>query len=203
VRIKVAYINESIIKGLVLMDDNRIIKLYFMRDENALKETENKYGAYCRYIADNILCSYEDSRECTNDALIEVWNRIPPDKPHSLKSYIGCITRHIALNRIKAMKAIKRGGGSITETLDELKECVSDCSVEHELDTKEMKKCIDGFLKGLDVKSRKIFVKRYWYLCSSAQISREMGMTENAVNVMLHRLRSRLKTYLEGEGFEL
>ena len=54
------------------MDDNRIIKLYFMRDENALKETENKYGAYCRYIADNILCSYEDSRECTNDAFSHI-----------------------------------------------------------------------------------------------------------------------------------
>lgn len=185
------------------MDDKKIIELFFRRDENALNETENKYGVYCRYIADNILPSREDSEECANDMLNAVWNSIPPERPKCFKAYIGRITRNLALNRIKAMRAGKRGGEATAEALDELKECVSERSVERELDAKEMKMCIDSFLNKLDSKSRSVFVKRYWYLCSPAQIAKEMGMTVNAVNVMLHRLRSRLKDYLESEGYDV
>lgn len=30
------------------MEDERIVQLFFDRDESALSEVENKYGAYCR-----------------------------------------------------------------------------------------------------------------------------------------------------------
>lgn len=185
------------------MDDKKIIELFFKRSENALKETESKYGTYCSYIANNILCSNEDSEECTNDALISVWNSIPPQMPTSLKAYIGRITRNLALNRIKAIRAEKRGGGAVIEAIDELKECACNTSVEQELDAKNMKLCIDGFVRDLKEKQRTVFVKRYWYMCTAAQIAKENGMTENAVNVMLHRLRGELKRYLESEGYDV
>ena len=46
------------------MDDSRIIDLYFARSEDAIVQTDAKYGAYCRAIAMNILKSREDSDEC-------------------------------------------------------------------------------------------------------------------------------------------
>ena len=49
------------------MDDLSIIELYFARDEQAIKETDNKYGKLCHSIAYNILNNNEDSEECVND----------------------------------------------------------------------------------------------------------------------------------------
>ena len=49
------------------MEDSIIVELYLQKNENAIKETDSKYGAYCFTIADNILHNKEDSEECVND----------------------------------------------------------------------------------------------------------------------------------------
>jgi len=185
------------------MDDKRIIELFFERDEAALKETSEKYGAYCRYIAGNILPSAQDSEECFADALAAAWNSIPPEKPESLKAYIGRITRNLALNSLKAINAAKRGGGTVGEALEELGECAAPGSVEGALDAGEMKRSIDGFVRSLPEKHRRAFVMRYWYLCTPEQISKQLGMTVDSVNVTLHRVRARLREYLKREGYDL
>ncbi|MBR6101762.1 MAG: sigma-70 family RNA polymerase sigma factor [Ruminococcus sp.] len=185
------------------MDDNKLIGLFLKRDERAIAETLEKYGAYCRYIAANILPSPEDAEECTADALTALWNSIPPEKPLSLKAYLGRITRNLALNRLNALNCEKRGGGTVCEIREELAECVSADTVEQELDEKELRASINRFVGSLNKKQQRAFLKRYWYLCPSSQIAEECGMTVSAVNVMLHRLRARLKEHLESEGFEL
>ena len=66
------------------MDDLRIIELYFERDEQAIKETDAKYGKLCHSIAYNILNNHEDSEECVNDTYMNAWRSMPSHRPNSL-----------------------------------------------------------------------------------------------------------------------
>ena len=56
------------------MEDHNIVDLYWFRDENAISETDKKYGSYCNTIANNILYNLEDSKECVNDTYLKTWN---------------------------------------------------------------------------------------------------------------------------------
>ena len=106
------------------MDDSRIIALYFNRDETAIEETNRKYGAYCYTVANNILSSHEDAEECVNDTWMRTWNSIPPQRPQVLKLFLLRITRNVSLDRLKAVKAKKRGGGETELAIEELSECI-------------------------------------------------------------------------------
>ena len=116
------------------MEDSEIIDLYWRRDESAVSETEKKYGALCRGVAQNILKSAEDAEECVNDALHQAWTSIPPQRPDKLGAWLGKVTRNLALNAWKRDRTQKRQGG-ITALLDELAECVpGPVTVEKELE---------------------------------------------------------------------
>ena len=107
------------------MDDSGIIDLYFARSEDAIVQTDAKYGAYCRAIAMNILKSREDSDECVSDTWLHAWNAMPPQRPGILSAFLGRITRNLSFDRFKAAHADKRGGGSLAASLDELAECIA------------------------------------------------------------------------------
>ena len=83
------------------MEDSEIIGLYHSRSEEALSQTAQKYGGYCRSIAWNILGDVLDVEETLNDTWLAAWNSIPPQKPRRLNVYLGRITRNLALNRLK------------------------------------------------------------------------------------------------------
>ena len=107
------------------MEDKQIIELFLSRSEQAIYEAEIKYGRYCHKIAFNILGNDEDSEECVNDALMRLWSSIPPNEPQSLLSFVGRITRNLALDRLRQKNSDKRGGGEIPLVLDEISEFVS------------------------------------------------------------------------------
>lgn len=185
------------------MDDKKLVELFLGRSEKALAETTNKYGAYCRYIAGNILTDEQDREECVQDALTAAWNSIPPQKPSSLKAYLARLTRNIAINCIARQRAQKRGGDARQIALDELRECALPDTPETQLDAKLLKELIDRFLRTLSKKQRTVFLKRYWLLCSTETIARECAMSVSAVNTMLSRTRKQLKSYLIEEGFDV
>lgn len=186
------------------MDDNRIIKLYLERSEQAISETARKYGRYCHYIAFNILHNDSDSEECVNDTYLRTWNAIPPKKPNRLQTFLGKITRNLALNQYEKQSAEKRGGGQIPVVLDELGECISsdDCT-ENIVDEIVVKDVLNSFLDALPVEIRKIFVRRYWYMDSVKNIALEYGLSESNVSVTLFRTREKLKGLFEKEGIVL
>ena len=93
------------------MYDEQILGLFFARSEQALQETQKKYGSYARRIVENILPSREDGEECLNDVYLTLWSRIPPEQPASLKAYLGTLARNAAISRYRAAHAEKRGGG--------------------------------------------------------------------------------------------
>ncbi len=185
------------------MDDIRIVELYFERDELALSETAKKYGRYCHTIAYNILCSDPDAEECVNDTYLRAWNAIPPHKPNRLSAFLGKITRNLALNRYARDHAQKRGNGTEV-ALDELAEVLADPNAEAACeDSSFLQDALNRFLEDLPADARIMFVRRYFYLCSIAQIAQGMKTSENRVKVSLHRTREKLKVYLEKEGILL
>lgn len=184
------------------MDDGKIKELFKNRDGDAIKAAEEKYGAYCRAIAENILHDKRDAEECVNDAYLALWNAIPPQEPDSLKLFLARIVRNLAFNRYNESHAEKRGGGEVALVLDELAECLqSGESVESELDRRQLGELIRGFVKELPKKERQIFVRRYFYTEPLTEIAKLCSMTENNVSVTLHRTRRKLKELLKKEGF--
>ena len=183
------------------MEDSRIIDLYFARSEDAIAQTDAKYGAYCRAIAMNILKSREDSDECVSDTWLHAWNAMPPQRPSILSSFLGRITRNLSFDRCRRQNAEKRGGGSLPLALDELSECVpSSVRVEQTLEARELAEAIDRFLRTLPERECSIFLRRYWYVDTVQEIAARYALRENTAKSILFRTREKLRRYLAGEG---
>ena len=186
------------------MRDNEIIDLYWNRDEAAIAATVDTYENYCLCVAYNILGCQEDAQECVNDTWMKAWNSIPPQRPDCLVSYLGRITRNLALNRYKRSKAQKRGMGQAELALAELGDCVSARDdVEQTLDGLVLTNAIETFLHSLSRTERRIFIGRYWYLYPIRTIAKAYRMSESKVTSMLYRTRKKLKLHLEKEGIFL
>ena len=182
------------------MDDKRIIELYFRRDENAIKETSDKYGRLCLYIAKNVLENELDAEECVNDAYLRAWQSIPPTVPKSLGAYLSNITRNLAIDKYHEAKAKKRNSSGDV-AFCELEAVLCDES-ESPDDEVIMRECINSFLYSLDKQKRIIFVQRYFYMCSLEEIAKENGINMMNLKVMLYRLREKLKKHLKHYGID-
>ena len=186
------------------MDDNRIIELFFARDEGAVQAAQREYGAYCAAIAQNILGDRGAAEECVNDTWLKCWQSIPPQRPKSLKSFAGRITRNLALTALRAETAQKRGGGQAALALDELSEVVSGGETpEGALDRAAFRAALDGFLAALPERDQNLFLRRYWYLDGVEELAKRFRMSRTHVTTTLHRLRQKLRVHLQQEGFEV
>ncbi len=182
------------------MQDNEILDLYFARDEQALAQTDKKYGQYCRTIAMNILHDRMDTEECVSDTYLHAWNAIPPQRPNVFSAFLGRITRNLSFDRFKAASAQKRGGGSLPLALEELGECVGADDTQQAFDERELVRVIDAFLRTLSERERGVFLRRYWYVDSIRDIAKQYAMNENSVKSILLRTREKLRRELLKEG---
>lgn len=187
------------------MEDNQIVDLYWARLETAISETEHKYSKYCHYIAYNILYDDEDTKECVNDTYMRAWHAMPPKRPERLSAFLGKITRNLALNQLEKRKAEKRGGGQMMPLVfDELEEVIPTSSVmEQVVDDIILVELLNRFLEQLQPKTRRIFMRRYWYLSSIKEIATSYNMSESKVKMSLLRARNALRHVLEKEGIGL
>lgn len=182
------------------MDDNSIISLYFSRNENAIAETQNKYGGFIRTVSFNITEKIEDAEECENDTYVKLWNSIPPECPENFKAYIGKIARNCAISLYRFQKAAKRDYG-ISVLLSELEECIpSAYSVENEVDGNYLSSVISSWLYSLSEENRVLFIKRYWYGESLKSLSEMSGLTVPKLTSLMFSLRKKLKKELELKG---
>lgn len=183
------------------MDDSKIIDLFFERSEQAIEELSTKYESVCRAIATNILSNSLDAEECVNDTFLAVWNTIPPTVPLSLKGYVCGIVRKLSISKYHTNSAQKRNS-NYDIALDELEACLaSPVTVEDEIAVKELSRMLNNFLSTLDKDSRVIFVRRYWYSDSIADIAKRQKISRNNTSVRLTRIREKLKQYLKKEGY--
>lgn len=185
------------------MDDNAILDLYFARSEQAIMETDRKYGSYCYSIANHILLSPPDAEESVNDAYYTAWKLIPPRRPQRFGSFLGKLTRNLSIDRWRKNTAGKRGGGETQLLLDELAECVTGAeSPETDLLRKELSAALNRFLRSLPEQNRRIFLLRYYYANSQAEIAQKTGLSQNQVKYILQRTRNGLAKALKKEDFQ-
>ncbi len=170
------------------------------RNESALAAVSQKYGRYCKVIANNIVGNTADAEECFNDVLLAVWNSIPPNKPQDLRTYIGKIARTNAIDKMRSETTQKRGGKDMKPIIDELTELASDYSVEAVAEQREIIAEINAYLKHITERKRKVFVLRYWYCCEVPEISAVTGLTEANVYNVIKRERKKLIEHLKKRG---
>ena len=186
------------------MNDSQIIALYFSRDQRAIEETAAKYGNYCYSITHNILQDKEDAEEAVSDTYLALWDAIPPHKPVMLRTFLGKIARRTALKKWEKNCTQKRGGGEVALALEELSEYLSDGNTpETAIETAELTKTLNEFLRKLPKVERQIFLCRYWYLDPIADIAERFGFTQSKIKSMLSRTRMKLRNVLTKEGITL
>ncbi|MBO6157843.1 MAG: RNA polymerase sigma factor [Firmicutes bacterium] len=210
-----------------ILEDAAIVDLYFARDEEALKQTASKFGAYLTKIAFNILTSRPDSEECVNDTYLKAWNVIPPQKPVYLGSFLSKITRNLSIDRLRRQMAKKRTNAVQTQDKDSEENIVSiegrryDLSLEelsesipasgHEgslpdpsyeyVEGAELGRLISAYLRTVSKEARLLFIYRYFDMESLKDSASYAGVTEANAKTLLYRTRLGLKNYLEKEGY--
>lgn len=184
--------------------DGEIIKAFLERDEKAISAAMEKYGAQTVGIAQRFLQNREDAEQCANDALLRVWDSVPPNRPRELMPYLARIVKNLALNRLRAEGTEKRGGSAVSEVFAELENTISSSgSAEERLESNELRAAINGFLGTLKASHRKMFLMRYWFCCDLPEIAARLGKSEGTVAVTLNRIRVKLKAYLQKRGYDL
>ena len=182
------------------MDDKRIIELFLARDEEAIKKTQEKYGALCRSIAANILARSEDVEECVNDVLLSLWNAIPPDEPKDLKAYIARSVRNRARDISREANAWKRGG-RVQIVGDEFLSLLDDgTDLASDFEAKRAGEIISRVLESIPEADKRIFVLRYWVGMDISQIMHQTNFGESRVKVSLHRTRKKIADELGKRG---
>ena len=183
------------------MEDSAIVTLYWQRSEQAIAESDTKYGPYCGHIAYGLLQNSEDAQECVSDTWLAAWNAMPPHRPERLSGFLGKLTRRISLKRWEAARAQKRFGDETALALEELSQCVDGSGdVQRGLEATELAARINDFVLALPQAERRVFLCRYWYLDSVAEIAIRFGFSTSKVKSMLYRIRQQLRQTLEQEG---
>lgn len=183
------------------MTDEAILDLYWSRSETAIRETDRAYGGYFRSVAHGLLRDRRDAEETVSDTYLKAWNVIPPQRPNHLKGFLGRIVRQLSLNRLEQNTAQKRGAGQYELLLDELAECIPETDAGEDLtELLALRDALNRFLQALPEEARTVFLRRYWYAQTVAEIGAACGMSQSKVKSMLLRTRDRLRQTLTEEG---
>lgn len=186
------------------MQDESIVALYWKRDEEAIKETKDKYERYLFKIAYNILSDMEDSKESINDTYLAAWNSMPSHKPNILSTYLGKLTRRISIDIFRRKNRDKRKASEYALSLTELEDCITEGdSLEDTMEVKLLASAINEFLHTLPADARNLFIGRYYFLDSLRDVAEYCGMSESRAKSLLFRTRCNLKIFLEKEGFRV
>ncbi len=184
------------------MQDEKIVELYWQRNESAIRETQDKYDNYLHKIAYNILSNEEDSHESVNDTYLAAWNSMPPHKPSVLSTYLGKLTRRISIDIFRKRNRVKRQGSEYALSLTELADCIaSENSPEKDYEIKLLGELLNTFLRTLSEDARNVFIGRYYYLDSVKEVAKYCGISESKAKTLLFRTRNSLREYLKKEGF--
>lgn len=179
-----------------MIEDEKIIEMFFERSEQGIRELDIKYGTVCHNLSYHIVGSRQNAEECVNDAYLGVWNTIPPARPNPLLSYVLKIVRNISIKIYWRKEAAKRSG-HYTIALEEIEGCIADQkTVEDEIEARELARIIESFLDTLTVENRVIFMRRYWFSDSCKDIAEFVGLSEKNISVRLTRIRQKMKSYL-------
>ncbi len=196
------YGSDKVCSEASVPDDTDVIDLLFARSEEGLARVQTRYGRLCHRIAMNLLGKREDAEECVNDVYLAVWNTIPPNRPNSLQAYVGKLTRNIAVSCLRKREAVGRRCEGVV-LIDELAECLPDSATLAPADDLALREALQGFFDSLSEEDRAVMLRRYYDGEPIESIAVSLGLRHGTVRVRLHRLRERLRAYLEEQGVGL
>ncbi len=180
--------------------EERLREGLYRHEEAALEYVSRQYGRLLRGLALRITGSESDAEECVNDALMDLWQAVPPDRPAHVLAYVSILVRRRAVDRVRRRTAVCRGGREYEGSMEELADCLADPMGESVLETMVIRDCLQRFLNALDEDDRTVFMLRYYRFLSNAEIGEACGLRESAVVMRLVRIRKKLKRALEEEG---
>ena len=173
------------------MDDNKIIALFFARNQDAIRHTDAAYGRRLFCLAERIVQNDQDA-----------WNTIPPQKPRYFFAYLAKICRNFAFKKLDWKNAQKRKAEIVALT-QEMESCIPDTARENELDARELGRLLDAFLRTQTPDNQMVFLRRFWYADTIGEIAARYGISESAVHMRLNRTKNRLSAYLAKEGIQV
>ncbi len=184
------------------MDDSRIVDLFLSRDESAIIETKNKYGHKLISIIYSVVQDLSTTEECENDTYLEGWNRIPPHEPREyLFPFFAKIARHISIDRIRKENSKKRNG-FVVELSEEIEKFIpQSISVDKIVENQLIIETLNEWIESLPKYKRVIFIRRYFYMDSIHDISKNSGYSESKVKSILSRMRRDAFEYLKKRGY--
>ncbi len=178
------------------MEDYKIVDLYWARKEEAIKESDVKYGRMLKSLSFSLLSSHEDAEECVNDTYLDAWLAMPTARPVYLGAFLSKITRRISVDRWRKQHREKRGG--IDNVTEELSDCIPDTSSpQDEYDNERLTQALNRFLRAQSAEKRVMFICRYFASQSLSEIAQRLEVSETKVKVTLHRMREALRKELE------
>lgn len=181
------------------MDDAKIIAFLWERNEQAISEIDTVYGRKLFVLSNRILSNSEDAEESVSDTYMETWNTIPPKKPQYFYAFLAAVCRNLSFNRLDWRMAAKRNAEVVALT-QEMESCIPDSKQDAEMDRRELKRLLETFLDSLTLENRLIFLRRYLYVETVAEIAQRYNFSESKVKTQLHRTRKKLHEYLAKEG---
>ena len=184
------------------MEDSKILELFFARNEDAIRHTDDTYGRRLFALAERIVKNDQDAEESVSDTYLRAWDTIPPQKPRYFFAYLAKICRNCALKKLDWKNAAKRNAEVVALT-EEMEMCIPDQSRDREMEARELGMLLDRFLRTLTPENQMVFLRRYWYVDTIAEIAVRYGISESAVQMRLNRTRAKLCTYLEKEGIQV
>ena len=184
------------------MEDSKIIDLFWARDEAAIAQTDAAYGRKLYALANKILNNREDAEESVSDTYMKTWEIIPPQRPNHFYAFLASICRHLSFHKVDWRLAAKRNAEIVTLT-EEMELCIPDLSRERQLEAQELGRLLNDFLGTMNEESRNIFMRRYWFADSVAEIAQRYRIGESKVKTRLFRARNQLRSFLEKEGYAL
>ena len=181
------------------LEDYKIVDMYWARTEDAIRQTDIKYGRMLTGISSALVPTVQDAEECVSDTYVAAWNSMPDERPIYLGAFLSKIVRRISVDKYRREHSQKRGGAD--NLIDELTECIpAETDLQTEYDNRRLAELLNVFLRSLDEQKRTIFVRRYFFSDSVLAISQMLGISEGKTKTVLHRTRNELRKFLEGEG---
>ncbi len=181
------------------LSDEKIIDLYWQKDEAAIKQTDLKYRNYLYTVAYNIVHDHLDCEKCLNDTYLGAWNAMPPERPGILKAFLTTIMRRIAINRYNHNNRQKRVPSELTHALSELEDVLSE--KESSIDDGQLGQILTRFIMTLSTRQRYIFMSRYYTAESIDVIANTLSVSRSTVNKEIAVIKRDLKNMLESEGY--
>lgn len=189
---------KSMDKVSTKSSDEKIIEMYWQKDENAIKETDIKYGQFLFHIAYGILHDRLDCEECRNDTYLGIWKAIPPTRPSVFPAFITQIIRRIAINRYKEKTSKKRIPSRLTVSLEDYENIsANNDNTNSQHTAEEIGLIINNYVNELPERGRYIFIGRFYMAESVENIADDLNISVATAYRELDKIKKGLKLHLE------